>query len=195
MSNGYFSNKPISIRIRQHKFRHVFFRRSLQGFAVILLLLFFILSSSCTSLSSSRRSSANTKMPRFSDNEFKVSVETDGKKVNNPESRLIQRIRIRESDVVSVFGTGANPRVPSLNVKRVFDSRGSAIGLEIVQLTPLAKSMGLQIGDILTAVGKIKLKREQDLVNFGKLFSGEPELSFTYERNGNPHKTIFFKTN
>jgi S1-C subfamily serine protease len=140
---------------------------------------------SCTPASSKR------KMPRLS--EYKVSVESGGKKVENPTENLLKRIRIRSGDIMAVFGSKSSPKIPSLSVARAYDGRSSIMGLEIAKSTPVSDALGLQVGDIITAVGVRHVRSPNDLMYFGRLFDAANELSFTYERKGVARKTILYR--
>jgi hypothetical protein len=162
--------------------KKIFFRKEYLYFLVILL---------CSSCAMSGQKKSGS---RFSQHgEYKVTVETEGRKLNNLEQNLIHRIRISSSDIISVFGTKDAPRIPQLSVKKGFDGKGELIGLEIVNETPVSSALGLKFGDIITAVGFKLVREKTDLMNFGRLFSGSSELSFTFERNGAARKTILYR--
>ncbi len=154
-------------------------------YKLIFLFIFAFCFLSCASGKSAK------KMPPLS--EYKVSVESGGKKIENPSPDLLKRIRIRSSDIISVFGSGNAPKVPALSVVRAYDSRSQIMGLEIAHRSSVSDALGLQAGDVLTAVGHKHLKNSDDLKYFGKLFHATNELSFTYERKGIARKTILYR--
>lgn len=147
---------------------------------------------SCFILSSCSSSNSNAKkMPRLAD--YKVSVESQGKKVLNPAPDLIKRIRISSRNIQGVFGTAQKPKIPELSVARAFDGRSKVMGLEIARGTPVSDALGLQAGDILTAVGTRHIKTPNDLTYFARFFDKKQELSFTFDRKGIARKTILYR--
>lgn len=156
----------------------------LNYFQLLFLITIFTLSSCATQKSPRMKNSVG---------EYKVSIESDGKIVENPNQSLIRRVRISSSDILASFGSAQRPKRPALHVSRAFDSRGHVSGLIITKDTPLSRSLGLKKGDILTAVGVKLTKTDNDLLNFGRLFTGKEELSFTYESAGEAKKTILYR--
>jgi type II secretory pathway component PulC len=121
-------------------------------------------------------------------------VESGGKVVENPSNDLLKRVRIRTTDIVKVFGTKTAPKIPALSVVRAYDGRSKVMGLEVASKTSVSDALGLNVGDIVTAIGSKMVRSPNDLKSFAVLFHDSNELGFSYERGGLVRKTILYRT-
>lgn len=126
--------------------------------------------------------------------EFQVSVYSGGKKVLNPNQRLVQRMVIPNSLVDSAIIDWPNKLSLPFTCNLELDAMGSSMGLR-VDFNVLRKeklpSLGLVQGDLITAVGTTLANDINQLyVIFEALKKGETS-SITIQRGGVDSKIFF----
>ena len=122
---------------------------------------------------------------------FKISVSTQCKQVERPEEPLVHRI-VLNSSVVHDFVAKGKPGSSSLAAGVERDNNGRLAGVRISSLTQASAlaRIGLKNNDLVTAVGKNKLKAVEDLWSVFDDLDSKGHATLTIERNGMPHKIL-----
>jgi hypothetical protein len=130
---------------------------------------------------------------------FQVSVKQDGQAVTSFSESLVHRFALSLEDASLIFGPAPEHMNFPYALKPKADLRGGIVGFEVIEtfetrarLESGMSSLGLQIGDLVTAVGKMRITHEQDLWHIYDLLKLKKQASLTIERDGMPHKFLYF---
>jgi hypothetical protein len=123
--------------------------------------------------------------------DYKVSVEANGKKSSGETERLVNRVMLTESQVITLFGTMAKPKIPP-----EFLDKSSNSGNRVVvgKETKFTKALGLRYGDVINSIETNLIGDKADLKLFAKLFSEKKEVGFDFQRGSKIMKTILYKS-
>jgi hypothetical protein len=129
-------------------------------------------------------------------NNFRVSVSSDGQPVTDFTQKLVHRITLSKSDLKRLAQSSNSQSVPFKgNLER--DQQGKIAGLRITEIrTPeVLPTLGLEDGDLLTAIGKKQPRSLSDLaqlaLELASLTAKDKTSSITVVRRGRPHKIIY----
>lgn len=135
-------------------------------------------------------SSIRTAMPQGN---FRVSVTSGGKPVNDFQERLVHRVTLSKKDLAAIMPVpGRAPQVPFTGrVEK--DGQGGIVGLKLteVRTSDVLPTFGLQDGDLITAVGKKHPNEISDLSQIVLDIRKNSEATLTLQRNGKPHKIFY----
>ena len=126
---------------------------------------------------------------------FKVSVNANGKKVSDFNDRLIHQVTISRKDLALISGTQKELRLPFVGKPEV-DHSGKLAGVRLteVRTKEVLPTLGLEDGDLVTAVGKKHTSSFADLRQIALELKKNHSTTATMVRRGRPHK-IFYSLN
>lgn len=140
-------------------------------------------------------SSPPPKPPR----QYEVSVKQDGKPVETFSESLVHRVGVTKAEIMEIFGPAPEHMNLPFALKPKADLRGGIVGFEVVEtfesrsrLDRGMSSLGLRIGDLITAVGKMRIGHEEDFWHIYDLLKLNQQATLTIEREGRPHKFLYF---
>jgi len=119
---------------------------------------------------------------------FRVSVKSNGREVKDFESDLVHHVLLNSGKVAE-----AKTELRAVSAQDAVDQFGKRYGFRI---SGSSDTLGLRPRDIVTATGKKSAPTLEDLVTLvgtlpkGTAEAGEAPISFTFDREGRPHKTI-----
>lgn len=128
------------------------------------------------------------------DGQFKVSVSTDGKPVEDFKQPLVHRIRVRPAELRSISGAQGKAMSLPFNAKRVIDLQGKIKGIRVLNVRPPygTQVLGLQNNDLITAVGLRHVDHPNDFSLLFNQLRSEKQATMTLERDGKPHKILYY---
>lgn len=124
--------------------------------------------------------------------EFEVSVKADGKAVSNHEQKLVHRVELAQKDLDQVMSTWPERLNIPFSSEAEKDVRGDVVGLRLSWSGSALPTLGLQDGDVLTAVGKRHAQNLRDLSGVIFALENRELASVTIERQGQPHKLLYY---
>ena len=125
---------------------------------------------------------------------MKVSVSTNGAPVKNFQDSLVHRIDLTAQDLARFH----NPHTQRLQLPFTAlperDGRGKTMGVRIPKSADSKQvaKLGLKPDDLVTAVGRMIAHQAEDLANLFVELRKKKMSSMTVERNGVPHKLLFY---
>lgn len=124
---------------------------------------------------------------------FEVSVKTGGEAVKDFNTSLVHRIILNKDEFNALLLRTRNKQ----NVTFVFspdrDSKGGVKGLKVSRAEQrYATMLGFGQGDLITAVGKAQMKNQDPLRVLLNDFQATKKATLTLERNGKPHKILYY---
>ena len=130
------------------------------------------------------------------DGNFRVSVSANGAPVKDFNEQLIHRVIVNKKDLVLLSTSSVAGSVPFTG-KSERDHFGEIAGVRLTEIrtAKVLPTLGLQDGDLLTAVGKKHTTSLDDLKQLAiDLIAGsatEKRASLTLIRRGRPHKILY----
>ena len=125
---------------------------------------------------------------------MKVSVSTNGTPVKNFQDSLVHRIDLTALELARF----QNPHTQRLQLPFTAqperDGRGKTMGVRIPKGSDSKQvaKLGLKPDDLITAVGRKIAHQTEDLSNLFVELRKKKMSSMTVERNGVPHKLLFY---
>jgi hypothetical protein len=131
-------------------------------------------------------------LDRSSTHAFQVSVSADGKTVGDFSERLVHHVGISETDLASF--TRADERAPRLPIETTaeYDREGKCRGVRVRGLAAEGPALGLEVDDIITAVGVSHVLKPGDVGVIFEALQRNKRASLTLERAGRPHKIFYY---
>ncbi len=123
--------------------------------------------------------------------DYQVSVYSDGKEVKDFKTALVQRLILSPQAIAAL---SRNQRPLPVAGKQERDNRGQTSGVRIsAGDNPRGLAMfGFRERDLLTAVGARRAESIDDLRSIVSVLTREKVASVTLERNGKPHKILYY---
>ncbi|MFN8392420.1 MAG: PDZ domain-containing protein [Bdellovibrionota bacterium] len=138
--------------------------------------------------------SSNPPEPNYevrADHQFKVSVYSDGREVKDFNAPLVHRVDLTAAQLAQIGGT---PMKLPFQASSEKDGLGKVSGVRV--LRPKAgdnpSMLGLQEKDLVTAVGTVRVKSVDDFRTLFDQLRGSKSASITVERQGKPHKILYY---
>lgn len=130
---------------------------------------------------------------------FEVTVVEDGKTVSDTSKQLVHRMVISKSNLKSSFGATPEEMQALLNINAQLDAYQRVAGLEVLGRSPSSETaskqagnLGLQYGDMVTAVGKNRVIDPVDFWGVYEALKIEKKATITLQRRGDAHKILYF---
>ena len=154
----------------------------------------FILSAcltvSCTQSSSQKRFKLKDDSYK---SDIRVTVSTGGRQVKNLNQDLVQRFETSESNVSLILAGWPGSFFSQIKGVEIFDAQGGHYGFKVTGCKHTCSKglLSLEIGDIVTAVGKKSVRKTNDFLMFFRKLKDERFVSLTFLRKGKHRKHLY----
>ncbi len=128
------------------------------------------------------------------ESEFKVRVVSGGEVQRDLEQELVHRVELSKEDIRTALRSWPTSLQIPFSGKVQRDAQGELIGVNLsaTTQTSMLPRLGLEDNDLLTAVGKKRAESIKDLYFLFEALADKNFASVTVQRNGKPHKILYF---
>ncbi len=131
------------------------------------------------------------------DSKFKVSVQSSGKPVKDFSTPLVHRITVSKYDFnrYTRSKVGGKPEIlTTFQPVHTAGPKSPVYGLKLIAVSGATggSALGLQLNDIVTAVGPDHVVKSSDFQQLFQHLLKDKTVSVTLMRGGKPHKIIYY---